>query len=172
MSFAASWAVIRRSSTVSRGCGPSAPLKGFMTTPSGVGKMLPAAVVICDGVIWQGSYELGPFVIIGQPSRTSAAAPASTVIGDGARIGSHTVIYQGNRIGERLITGHHVLIREDNIIQDDVSIGSGSVVEHNVRIGSRVRLHSNVFVPEFSVLEDDCWLGPNVVLTNSKYPRS
>ena len=142
-----------------------------MTTPSG-GTLLPAAVVICDGVIWQGSYELGPFAIIGQRSRTSATTQASTVIGDGACIGSHTVIYQGNRIGERLITGHHVLIREDNIIENDVSIGSGCVVEHHVRIGSRVRLHSNVFIAEFSVLEDDCWLGPNVVLTNAKYPRS
>jgi acetyltransferase-like isoleucine patch superfamily enzyme len=97
---------------------------------------------------------------------------AGTVIGDGANIGSHTVIYEGNRIGKRLATGHHVLIREANDIGDDVSVGSGSVVEHHIRIGSRVRLHSNVFVPEFSVLDDDCWLGPNVVLTNAKYPRS
>ena len=121
---------------------------------------------------WQGTCDLGPFVIIGQRSRTGAAAPAPTVIGDGASIGSHTVIYEGNRIGKRLSTGHHVLIREDNEIGDDVSVGSGTVIEHHVLIGCRVRLHSNVFVPEFSVLEDDCWLGPNVVLTNAKYPMS
>jgi acetyltransferase-like isoleucine patch superfamily enzyme len=128
--------------------------------------------VICDGVIWQGSFELGPFAIIGQRSRKSATIRPRTIIGDAACIGSHTVIYEGNRIGKHLTTGHHVLIREDNEIGDDVSIGSGSVVEHQVRIGCRVRLHSNVFIPEFSVLEDDCWLGPNVVLTNAKYPRS
>jgi acetyltransferase-like isoleucine patch superfamily enzyme len=142
-----------------------------MAMPNGVGTMTPDALV-CDGVIWQGSYELGPFAIIGQRSRKSAATQARTVIGDAACIGSHTVIYEGNRIGQRLTTGHHVLIREDNEIEDDVSIGSGCVVEHQVRIGCRVRLHSNVFIPEFSVLEDDCWLGPNVVLTNAKYPRS
>jgi acetyltransferase-like isoleucine patch superfamily enzyme len=128
--------------------------------------------LILNGVTWQGTYELGPFAIIGQRSRKSAATQAGTVIGDGACIGSHTVIYEGNRIGKRLVTGHHVLIREDNEIGDDVSVGSGSVVEHHVRIGCRVRLHSNVFVPELSVLEDDCWLGPNVVLTNAKYPQS
>lgn len=121
---------------------------------------------------WQGTYDLGPFVIIGQRSRNGAAAPSPTVIGDGACIGSHTVIYEGNQIGKRLSTGHHVLIREDNQIGDDVSVGSGTVIEHHVLIGSRVRLHSNVFVPEFSILEDDCWLGPNVVLTNAKYPMS
>lgn len=123
-------------------------------------------------MIWQGAYELGPFSIIGQPSRTPDGERARTIIGDAARIGSHTIIYEGNRIGRGLTTGHHVLIREDNEIGEDVSIGSGSVVEHHVRIGRRVRLHSNVFVPEFSVLDDECWLGPNVVLTNAKYPQS
>jgi acetyltransferase-like isoleucine patch superfamily enzyme len=142
-----------------------------MAMPSGVGTMAHDSVV-CDGVIWQGSYELGPFAIIGQRSRKPGTTHSPTVIGEAACIGSHTVIYEGNRIGQRLTTGHHVLIREDNEIQDDVSIGSGSVVEHHVRIGCRVRLHSNVFVPEFSWLEDDCWLGPNVVLTNAKYPGS
>ena len=57
-----------------------------MTTPSG-GTLLPAAVVICDGVIWQGSYELGPFAIIGQRSRTSATTQASSpYFIDGKRI--------------------------------------------------------------------------------------
>jgi acetyltransferase-like isoleucine patch superfamily enzyme len=129
-------------------------------------------VIIHDGVVWQGTYELGPFVIIGQRSRRPSGGGTPTIIGDAACIGSHTVIYEGNRIGRRLKTGHHVLIREDNEIGEDVSIGSGSIVEHHVRIGCRVRLHSNVFVPEFSVLDDDCWLGPHVVLTNAKYPRS
>lgn len=130
------------------------------------------SVVIYDGVMWQGVYDLGPFSIIGQRSRTQDGERAKTIIGDAACIGSHTIIYEGNRIGRGLTTGHHVLIREHNEIGEDVSIGSGSIVEHHVRIGSDVRLHSNVFVPEFSVLEDGCWLGPHVVLTNAKYPRS
>jgi acetyltransferase-like isoleucine patch superfamily enzyme len=138
--------------------------------PNGVAT--PIVDSLIRDVIWQGTYDLGPFAIIGQRSRTGGAAPAPTVIGDGACIGSHTVIYEGNRIGRHLATGHHVLIREENEIGDDVSVGSGSVIEHHVLIGCRVRLHSNVFVPEFSVLEDDCWLGPNVVLTNAKYPQS
>jgi acetyltransferase-like isoleucine patch superfamily enzyme len=139
--------------------------------PNGVATPILESLIF-DGVTWQGSYELGPFAIIGQRARASACSPVATVIGDGACIGSHTVIYEGNRIGRCFATGHHVLIREANDIGDEVSVGSGSVVEHHVRIGSRVRLHSNVFVPEFSVLEDDCWLGPNVVLTNAKYPQS
>jgi acetyltransferase-like isoleucine patch superfamily enzyme len=128
--------------------------------------------VIFPGVVWEGDFTLGPFVIIGQPLRGHISGESPTHIAGGACINSHTVIYSGNRIGKNFRTGHGVLIREENEIGDDVSIGSGSNVEHHVRIGNRVRLHSNVFVPELTVLEDDCWLGPNVVLTNAKYPAS
>jgi acetyltransferase-like isoleucine patch superfamily enzyme len=128
--------------------------------------------LIFAGVIWEGDYSIGPFGIIGQPPRGKSPGEASTHIGAGASIGSHAVIYAGNRIGKNFRAGHRVLLREDNEIGDDVSIGSGSNVEHHVRIGNRVRLHSNVFVPEMSTLEDGCWLGPNVVLTNARYPGS
>lgn len=129
--------------------------------------------VIYPGVVWgNNEFTLGPFTVIGQPPRNTTPGELTTQIGAGALIGSHTVIYAGNRIGRSFQTGHGVLIREANEIGDDVSIGSGSNVEHHVRIGNRVRLHSNVFVPELTVLEDDCWLGPNVVLTNARYPSS
>jgi acetyltransferase-like isoleucine patch superfamily enzyme len=128
--------------------------------------------VVHAGVIWEGEYVLGPFVVIGQMGGDQESQNAETSIGPGAIIRSHTVIYSGNRIGARFQTGHGVLVREMNVIGDNVSVGSGSVIEHHTRIGNGVRLHSKVFVPEFSVLEDDCWLGPNVVLTNARYPRS
>jgi acetyltransferase-like isoleucine patch superfamily enzyme len=115
---------------------------------------------------------LGDFVVVGEPPRGRADGELSTLIGPGAIIRSHTVIYAGNRIGANFQTGHGALLREENEIGDDVSIGSHSIVEHHVVIGSGVRLHSNVFVPEYSVLEDGCWLGPNVVVTNARYPRS
>lgn len=115
--------------------------------------------------------HIGDFVIIGQPPRGKKPGELATVIGRGAVIRSHTVIYAGNRIGTHFQTGHGVLLREENEIGDEVSIGSHSVVEHHVRIGNGVRLHSQVFVPEYSILEDGCWLGPNVVLTNALHPR-
>jgi acetyltransferase-like isoleucine patch superfamily enzyme len=133
---------------------------------------VPPTSVIYAGVAWKSEPVLGPFVIVGEPARGRRPGDVPTVIGAGAHIRSHTVIYGGNRIGDCFQTGHSVLLREDNVIGDDVSIGSGSIVEHHVRIGHGVRLHSNVFVPEFSVLEDGCWIGPNVVFTNAKYPQS
>ena len=115
---------------------------------------------------------LGDFVIIGEPPHHRADGELPTVIGPGALIRSHTVIYAGNRIGANFQTGHGVLVREENEIGDNVSIGSHSIVEHHVVIRSGARLHSNVFVPEYSLLEEECWLGPNVVVTNARYPRS
>lgn len=114
--------------------------------------------------------EIGDFVVIGQPPRGRAPGELPTIIGDGAVIRSHTVIYAGNRIGQRFQTGHGALLREENEVGDDVSIGSGSVVEHHVRIGNGVRIHSQAFVPEYSTLEDGCWLGPRVALTNVLHP--
>lgn len=127
---------------------------------------------IYPGVIWEGKYSLGPFVIVGQVPQKEMGDIPKTFIGDGASLRSHTVIYYGNQIGNNFQTGHGVLVRELNKIGDDVSIGTGSIVEHHIQIGNGVRIHSNAFVPEYSILEDNCWIGPHVVLTNARYPRS
>ena len=94
------------------------------------------------------------------------------MIGDGAVIRSHTIIYAGNVIGQRFQTGHHVMIRERNTIGADVSVGTGSVIEHHVTIHDGVRCHTGVFVPEYSEIGPGAWLGPRVVITNAKYPLS
>lgn len=120
----------------------------------------------------QGAAELGDFVLLGVPPRGKAPGELPTVIGPGAVIRSHTVIYAGNRIGARFQAGHGVMIRELNQIGDDVSVGTHSIIEHHVEIAARVRIHSNAFIPEYSVLEEGAWIGPNVVFTNAMYPLS
>lgn len=114
--------------------------------------------------------EIGDFVVLGVPPRGKAEGELPTVVGDGAVIRSHTVIYAGNVIGKRFQTGHHTMIREENRIGDNVSVGTGSVVEHHVEIADHVRIHSQAFVPEYSTLEEGAWIGPNVVLTNVPHP--
>ena len=115
-------------------------------------------------------YTIGEYCIVGEPPRGRRPGDLATLIGAGATLRSHTVLYAGNRIGQHFQTGHGALVREENEIGDDVSIGSHSVIEHHVKIGHGVRIHSQVFVPEFSELEDGCWLGPNVVVTNALHP--
>lgn len=122
--------------------------------------------VVADRVRLGDGSRVEEFCLVGR------SGPAEdTELGAGAVLRSHTVVYAGNRIGARFQTGHHVLVRESNVIGDDVSVGSLSVVEHHVTLGDRVRVHSQCFVPEFSVLEDDAWLGPRVTLTNAPFPR-
>jgi acetyltransferase-like isoleucine patch superfamily enzyme len=126
--------------------------------------------IIHPGVKLGAGAVVEDFCIIGAPFRNYNGEP--TVIGDGALIRSHTVIYAGNVIGKNFQTGNKVNIRELNEIGDDVSVGTLSVIEHHVKVGNGARIHTQVFVPEFSTLEEGAWLGPNVVLTNAKFPQS
>jgi len=116
--------------------------------------------------------RIGAHVIIGEPARGKGPGDDPTVIGPGAVIRSHTVIYAGNRIGRGFQTGHQVSIREDNRIGDSVSVGTGTVVEHHVTIADGVRIHSQAFIPEMTTLGEGCWIGPRVCITNARYPLS
>ena len=134
--------------------------------------MIAKTAIIYPNVRLGKECAIEDYVIIGTPPRGHGPGDLETIIGDGAVIRSHTVIYAGNRIGVNFQTGNKANIRELNEIGDDVSIGTMSVIEHHVKIGRGVRIHAQVFVPEFSILEQECWLGPNVVLTNAKYPKA
>jgi acetyltransferase-like isoleucine patch superfamily enzyme len=112
------------------------------------------------------------FAMVGVPPGKKSPGELPTIIGDGAVIRAHTIIYAGNIIGKNFQTGNKANIREENEIGDDVSIGTLSVVEHHVKIARGVRIHTQAFIPEFTTLEEECWIGPNVVITNAKYPRS
>lgn len=115
--------------------------------------------------------QVGDFVIIGEPPRGSVSGELPTVIGAGAVIRSHTVIYAGNTIGSGFQCGHGVLLRETNTIGDSVSIGSHTVIEHHVTIDDGARVHSQAFIPEFSHLMRNSWVGPRAVLTNAPHPQ-
>lgn len=145
---------------------------GFARKDAAWGSTHMPEYVIYAGVFIEKPWRIDPFVILGVPPRGRQEGDLQTVIGRDAIIRSHSVLYAGNRIGERFQTGHGVMLREENEIGDDVSVGTGSVIEHHVRIGHRVRIHSQAFIPEYSILEVDCWIGPRVVITNAKYPQA
>jgi acetyltransferase-like isoleucine patch superfamily enzyme len=113
---------------------------------------------------------VGDFVIVGEPPRGAEPGELETVLGPGAVIRSHSVIYAGNVIGAKFQAGHGALLRESNRIGDNVSVGSHSVIEHHVTIENGARVHSMAFVPEFSTLKTGCWVGPGAKLTNTPHP--
>ncbi len=113
--------------------------------------------------------EIAPYVLIGQRPRRKIASLDLT-LGAGAELASGTVIYLGSTIGARLHTGHHVVIREQNVLGDDVSVWSNTVIDYGCTIGSRVKIHSNVYIAQFSTLEDEAFLAPGVSFANDIHP--
>jgi acetyltransferase-like isoleucine patch superfamily enzyme len=92
-------------------------------------------------------------------------------LGDGPTLRSGTVIYAGSRIGARLTTGHHVVIREECEIGDDVSIWSNSVVDYGCRIGDGVKIHCNCYIAQYTQIDEGAFLAPGVTIANDLYPR-
>lgn len=113
--------------------------------------------------------EIDPTAVIGEiPSR---AIPDLTLrIGAGAVIRSGTVVYAGSKIGDRLQTGHNVVIREESALGDDVSVWTNSVIDYGCDIGSGVKIHTGVYVAQFTIIRDGVFLAPGVMIANDPHP--
>jgi acetyltransferase-like isoleucine patch superfamily enzyme len=107
-------------------------------------------------------------VVVGYPGDRVAKPWIS--LGSDARLRSGTVLYTGTTIGDRLQTGHHVIIREECVIGDDVAIWSNSIVDYGCRIGDHVKIHSNCYIAQFTEIEEDAFLAPGVTVANDLYP--
>lgn len=104
------------------------------------------------------------------PDRRRAVGPL--VLGAGARLRSHAVLYEGSRIGPGLETGHHVVIREGAEIGENLRLGNFSDIEGACRIGDFVRMHSYVHVGRGSEIGDFVWLFSLTTLMNDPLPPS
>lgn len=93
-----------------------------------------------------------------------------TMIGDNARIRSNTVIYTNIKIGDRLETGHGVIIREENEIGEGFNIWNNSCVDYGCKIGNNVKIHNNVYIAQFTIIEDDVFMAPGVIIANDPCP--
>lgn len=97
-------------------------------------------------------------------------ASTDLAIGDEPRLRAGTIIYAGARIGNKLETGHGVVIREENEIGDGLRIWNNSTIDYGCRIGNNVRIHCNCYVAQFTTIEDDVFLAPGVTTTNDPHP--
>ena len=87
-----------------------------------------------------------------------------------ALLRSGTVVYDGTRVGARLETGHHVVIREDCEIGDDVSVWSNTVIDYGCVIGDGVKIHCNCYVAQYTEIGAGAFLAPGVTIANDLYP--
>lgn len=92
------------------------------------------------------------------------------LLGADATIRSGSVLYAGSTIGDRLATGHNVVIREQCQIGHDVSVWSNTIIDYGCVIGDGVKLHSGCYIAQFTVIEDGAFLAPGVNIANDLYP--
>ena len=109
--------------------------------------------------------EVQPDVSLGEPGEGTPP-----VVGRESTIRSGAIIYPDVRIGDRFVTGHNVLVREETVIGDDVVVGTNTVIDGQTTVGSRVSMQTGVYVPAETTIGDDVFLGPHAVLTNDPYP--
>lgn len=83
-----------------------------------------------------------------------------------------TVIYESVTIGDRVETGHHVVIREKTTIGSNTVIGTATVIDGNASIGSNTRIETGVYIPPGTRIGSNVFIGPRAVFTNDKYPPS
>jgi UDP-3-O-[3-hydroxymyristoyl] glucosamine N-acyltransferase len=135
----------------------------------GDGVELGPYVVVHPGVLLGANAQVDAHVILGEPT---PACEEPLVIGEGARIRSHSVLYRGSTIGERLSTGHYAIIRERSHLGARVQIGAYTELQGDVRIGDDTRTQSRVFIPKHCVIGQCVWLLPGATLTNDPHPPS
>ena len=127
-----------------------------------------AGVVLGDGVVVQDGAILGKQPVFG-PALVQRGRPAAAglVIEEGARIGTHAVVFAGAHVGagrDRRRPG--LRPRAFPHRRRTRSSGRATAVDNDVVVGARVRLQSNVYMTAYSVVEDDVFVGPCAMTTN------
>lgn len=99
-----------------------------------------------------------------------AEGSTPTELGDEVTVRSGSTVYTDVVLGDRVQTGHDVLVREYTEVGDDSIIGTKTVIDGRTVIGSQVSLQTGVYIPAETDIGDDVFIGPNAVLTNDPYP--
>lgn len=137
--------------------------------------------VLGDYVIVHAGARLGAgviasdFAVIG---KRPALAPTSTArggdlhgltLGEGCKIGSHTVLMAGTTFGAGCVIGDNAGVRERCTIGERVVVGRSVTVENDTAIGSRTKIQSGAYVTAYVTIEEDVFIAPMVVTTNDNF---
>jgi len=95
-----------------------------------------------------------------------------TIIGRGALIRSHSIIYSGCTIGDSFSSGHRITVREYTKIGNDCRLGTLDDLQGYLEIGNNCWLHSNVHIGQKSHIGNFVFIYPYVVFTNDPTPPS
>jgi UDP-2-acetamido-3-amino-2,3-dideoxy-glucuronate N-acetyltransferase len=130
----------------------------------GANVVLRAGVVLGRGVVVEDFALLGKLPALAAGSASPPAHHAPTLVGDGAIIGSHTVVNAGAVIGSGAYLGDHCGMREGARLGADASLGRGSAIGRDAVVGDRARTQAFCGLAARVVVEDDCFLGGAVLM--------
>ena len=94
------------------------------------------------------------------------------VLGPGATIRSHSVLYEHSTIGPKLETGHHTVIRERSVVGENLRLGSYSDVEGDCTIGDFSRFHGYVHIGKGTMIGHFVWVFSFSDAANDPLPPS
>jgi len=130
-------------------------------------------VVIHEGVKIGDSCYIDDGSILGRRPKTGVTSKNKATnelpfleIGSGCVISANVVIYQGVKIGNNVMVGDFVSIREKNIIGEGTIIGRMVTMEPRSVIGRNVRTAAVTHLTSDMVIEDDVFIGSHVSTTN------
>lgn len=126
--------------------------------------------IIYDNVILGNNVIVESHCVLGYPTDLAEGNPL--IIGDDARIRTHSVFYEGSIFGSGLVTGHRVTIREKLIAGKNLQIGTLCDFQGHAEIGDHVRTHSNVHIGQETKIGNCVWVFPYTVFTNDPHPPS
>jgi acetyltransferase-like isoleucine patch superfamily enzyme len=151
---------------------PSDRAPGLHLAP---GTIVPEDAEIAPHVTIYGGVELGAGVmleqgaVVGRPQQVHGrsrsprrAGTEATIVGDGCRVGSSTVVVAGARIGRGTYLSDHVLVRETAVVGEEAMIGRGAVLTHNTSVGDRTRIQNLTLVGPWTLIEEDVLVAPRV----------
>jgi len=130
-------------------------------------------VVIHEGVRIGKDCFVDDGSILGRTPRTGATSKNKAAdalppleIGTGCVISACAIIYQGTKLGNDVMVGDLVSIREKNVIGDGTIIGRMVTMEPRTVIGRNVRTAAVTHLTSDMVIEDDVFVGSHISTTN------
>ena len=126
-------------------------------------------VVIHENVVLGDDCTIQDHCVLGVKGPGTSAP---LVLGRGAVIRSHSVLYEHSIIGPGLETGHHVVIRERSVIGENLRIGNFSDVEGDCLIGDFTRFHGYVHIGKGSRIGNFVWVFSFSNAANDPLPPS
>lgn len=132
--------------------------------------------VILDNVVIGDDSIICNNCVIGEPTNDyyydENYINPKTIIGAGAMVRSHSIIYAGCVIGDNFSTGHRVTIREKMEIGNNCRVGTLCDLQGHSVMGDYCWLHSNVHIGQKSKIGNYVFIYPYTVFTNDPHPPS